>query len=164
MKHHIVRVARPEDADAIETIWAEVQALHVAAAPDVFRAAEGPLHAPEFVSQVLADPEATLRVAEEDGRVLGFAYIVLRHAPDIPLFLPRTWVEVETLGVTCGARGSGVGQSLMEAAEAWAVERGATRLQLGVWEFNQQALGFYQHLGYETAMRRMWKRLEGQGS
>ncbi|MHB0859486.1 MAG: GNAT family N-acetyltransferase [Anaerolineae bacterium] len=165
MEDYLVRVARPEDADAIEALWAEVQGLHVEAAPDVFRAPEGPLHPPEFVGQVLADPDATLLVAEGGGRrVLGFAQVVLRHAPDVSLFMPRTWAELETLSVTASARGSGVGRSLMAAAETWAAERGAMRVQLGVWEFNQDALGFYERMGYETAMRRMWKPLAGQGS
>jgi hypothetical protein len=41
----------------------------------------------------------------------------------------------------------------MHAAIAWA--KGADRLSLQVWEFNQEARAFYQQLGLETLQRTM---------
>jgi ribosomal protein S18 acetylase RimI-like enzyme len=47
----------------------------------------------------------------------------------------------------------------MEAAQEWARQRGARRVQLTVWEFNEGAIAFYESLGYETYSRNMWKSL-----
>lgn len=47
----------------------------------------------------------------------------------------------------------------MEKAHEWAVAEGAESIELNVWEFNQEAAEFYKTLGYETASRKMNKRL-----
>jgi GNAT superfamily N-acetyltransferase len=53
----------------------------------------------------------------------------------------------------------GIGQALLRRAERWAAERGASELELTVWEFNQDAIAFYEKLGYVTERRTMWKTI-----
>jgi ribosomal protein S18 acetylase RimI-like enzyme len=47
----------------------------------------------------------------------------------------------------------------MEEAERRARVKGATAIELNVWEFNVGALAFYDRLGYKTRNRRMDKTL-----
>jgi ribosomal protein S18 acetylase RimI-like enzyme len=47
----------------------------------------------------------------------------------------------------------------MEIAHEWAVTKGVDSIELNVWEFNQEAIEFYKTLGYESASRKMNKRL-----
>lgn len=56
--------------------------------------------------------------------------------------------KVADLAVTKDARRMGVGTVLMEAAEAWARDRGFGLLILDVWATNETALSFYRGLGY----------------
>ena len=51
------------------------------------------------------------------------------------------------------ARGSGVGRQVVQAAEAWLRARGVVKAQLLVRDTNTQVVGFYEHLGFETAPR-----------
>jgi ribosomal protein S18 acetylase RimI-like enzyme len=60
----------------------------------------------------------------------------------------RGWVYYLSCAPDC--RGRGIGRLLMGAAEQWLAERGVRKLQLMVRQSNQQVLGFYQALGYET--------------
>ncbi|OTP76485.1 hypothetical protein PAMC26577_10475 [Caballeronia sordidicola] len=48
----------------------------------------------------------------------------------------------------------------MKIAEGWALEHGAADMRLAVWEFNQQAVDFYQELGYEIRAFEMGKRVQ----
>jgi ribosomal protein S18 acetylase RimI-like enzyme len=48
---------------------------------------------------------------------------------------------------------------LMNTMEAWAVEEGATAIQLIVYEFNEAAIALYERLGYQTLSRRLSKEL-----
>jgi GNAT superfamily N-acetyltransferase len=48
----------------------------------------------------------------------------------------------------------------MTAARRWASDRGADALDLRVYEFNKEALNFYQRLGYTTIIRTMSLRLK----
>jgi ribosomal protein S18 acetylase RimI-like enzyme len=47
----------------------------------------------------------------------------------------------------------------MEHAHRWALDKKVRHVELNVWEFNKEAIAFYDKLGYETANRRMWKSL-----
>jgi ribosomal protein S18 acetylase RimI-like enzyme len=59
----------------------------------------------------------------------------------------RGWVYY--LAVDPERRGSGLGRSLMAAAQDWLTNKGAPKLQLMVRADNEAALGFYQRLGLE---------------
>ena len=53
----------------------------------------------------------------------------------------------------------GIGRALLEAVHGWAQAKGLSQVELNVWDFNHEAIAFYEHLGYVTASRRMWKRV-----
>ena len=48
----------------------------------------------------------------------------------------------------------------MRKAEEWAAGRGASPIDLNVYEFDQGAQAFYKHLGYTTLSRKMSKTLK----
>lgn len=61
---------------------------------------------------------------------------------------PSAWVE--DMVVDANYRGHGIGKALLAAAQDWAMQHGASRMQLLVDTANQPALDFYEHLGWET--------------
>jgi ribosomal protein S18 acetylase RimI-like enzyme len=67
--------------------------------------------------------------------------------------------EIDNLAVRKGFRRAGIGRALMEKAHEWALAKGVDIIELNVWEFNQGAIEFYHGLGYETASRKMSRRL-----
>ncbi len=83
-------------------------------------------------------------VAERAGRVVGMvtAQLVVSTAEGAPSAL------VEDMVVDAPWRGLGAGRALLEAIEAWALERGATRLQLLADRENAPALAFYGRMGW----------------
>jgi GNAT superfamily N-acetyltransferase len=58
------------------------------------------------------------------------------------------WLNVDLLWISERVRGRGYGSSLLQQAEAFAEERGATGATLQTHSF--QAPGFYQRHGYEV--------------
>jgi diamine N-acetyltransferase len=99
-------------------------------------------------------------VADDDGKIVGLLWGILRAAPDTPFHVPRRYLLVDMLGVTEAYRGKGVGRALMEHAETWAKAQGVTEVELSVWEFNESARAMYDKLGYKDIVRRMWKSLD----
>lgn len=81
---------------------------------------------------------ATIFVAERDGTVLGFVWLVARGA-----FKRSAYIQL--IGVRPEARASGVGRALMEFVEARADSRDIFLL---VSDFNDDAQRFYARLGY----------------
>lgn len=62
---------------------------------------------------------------------------------------------MDDLGVTEGFRGKGLGKLLFNKSLAFVKEIGATCLELGVWEFNEQSIKFYEGMGMKTQARKM---------
>jgi ribosomal protein S18 acetylase RimI-like enzyme len=127
--------------------------------PDVFQVAD-PIMTPEWYHGVLKNEQQVLFIAQWGGEIVGVVLAKIEDSPKDPILRPRRVVYVDELMVTARLRGQGVGGQLMEEAERWAMKRGIGEVELHVWEANEQAVAFYQRLGYEVVRRRMRRRLE----
>jgi GNAT superfamily N-acetyltransferase len=88
--------------------------------------------------------DAVVLVAgDDDGALLGIctAYLDIHSVR----FGYRAWVE--DLAVHPGHRSRGAGKQLLDAAKAWARERGATHLELDSAEARADAHRFYEREG-----------------
>jgi ribosomal protein S18 acetylase RimI-like enzyme len=48
----------------------------------------------------------------------------------------------------------------MNKIQDWALTKGASSIELNVYEFNETAISFYEKLGYQTLSRKMSKDLK----
>ena len=91
-------------------------------------------------------PDGRLFVAQPGSRaVVGWI-----HVQETQLLEADSRAEIWGLVVAESARGSGVGRQLVEAAEAWAVERGLNAIAVRSNALRLEARGFYEHLGYKV--------------
>lgn len=129
----IIREANPEDSAAIAEITAEGLGYDCA---------------PEMIARNIAALDrshARLFVAEIDGGVVGF---VEPQVYEAVYFAPL--VNILGLAVREACRGLGIGKALMDAAENWAKEIGATGVRLNSGASRTNAHAFYRHIGYTT--------------
>jgi GNAT superfamily N-acetyltransferase len=82
-------------------------------------------------------------LAEVDESIAGFCTIY--HDINSVRFGRRAWVE--DLAVDPDQRSQGIGKALLDAAKAWARERGATHLELDSAEARADAHRFYEREG-----------------
>jgi ribosomal protein S18 acetylase RimI-like enzyme len=156
-----VREATIEDHAAIAALFLEGDRHHHRGVPAVFAEPVPPVRSRELIAGQLADGFGAYLLAEHAGEVVGLARVEEQGAPELPVFVQRRYLVVDAVVVTERLRGAGVGQALMEAAHVWGRARGLTSVQLHVWEFNQDAIRFYERLGYTTLSRRMSLTLDG---
>lgn len=123
----MIRAATTADRDAVIALW------H---ACGLTRPWNDP--AQDF-SRALEGETSTVLVAEGAGGLTGSVMI----GDDGH----RGWVYY--LAVAEGARRTGLGRTLMAAAEDWLRARGCPKIQLMVRDSNAEALGFYAALGLE---------------
>jgi GNAT superfamily N-acetyltransferase len=99
-----------------------------------------PARAPARLEDAIAADDATVFVAEEDGELAGLcsAYLDL----DSVRYGLRCWVE--DLAVHPDHRSAGIGGALLDAAEAWARDRGASHLELDSGLARTDAHRFYE--------------------
>ena len=81
-------------------------------------------------------------------------YLVLSPAA-LPIAYPRPDDrEVKRIYLLHRFQGHGIGAALMRAAIDEAIALGATRLLLGVYAHNRDAIAFYRKAGYEAVGQR----------
>ena len=128
---HIYEVAtrRPELIQKLLQVWeASVRATHL------FLSEAEILRIKEYVPQAIG----------------GVAHLLVAEAePDMPVgFLGVEDSRLEMLFLTPDARGHGLGKQLVELG----IQKYGVR-EVTVNEQNPQAVGFYQHIGFETYKR-----------
>ena len=90
-------------------------------------------------AHVLAAADHRVVVAEHDGRVAGLMHVFVRPALEKPCE-----AVVQAMVVDEALRGRGIGQALLQDAEAWALARGLPSVAL----HTRRAEAFYARLGY----------------
>ncbi len=157
--HLSIREATVSDYQGLCEIFEEVDSIHRQALPAIYRKPTGPARSREYIQGLIQDDATALLVAEGEGSLLGVIKVTVTETPDIPVYVPRTYAAIDTLAVKKECRRSGIGRSLLEAAEQWARNKGAAAAELTVMEFNEPAIAFYRRFGYKPASRKMRKPL-----
>ena len=95
------------------------------------------------LGQAIDSHDAAVIVADDGGELVGFVtgYQDLHSVR----FGYRAWVE--DLAVAPSRRSEGIGKALLDAAKAWARERGATHLELDSGDGRLDAHRFYEREG-----------------
>lgn len=145
----MVRFAEERDIPRINELRRQVNELHAAGRPDIFK--------PGFCQELqdraytlLRGEKSDILVAERDGVICGIASIEYLHRLESPYCHPRDVYYVTEFGIDEAYRRQGVGRELMEFIEADARAKGFPRIELDMWAFNQTAQAFYEALGFRT--------------
>lgn len=149
-----------DDYEQLCEIFAEADAYHRKARPDVFRENEGSARTREYVSSLIAGDNSTLLVAESDNRIIGIAQAMILDWSNVSVMMPLRFVSVDLIAVSDDYRRQGVGEALLKSVEEWGQCKGAGISSLNVWSFNTGAIAFYNEQDYEPVSFRMWKSLK----
>lgn len=149
-----VRLAREQDLDSVNRLRKQVNDLHVSGKPEVFK----PGFCDElrdYIRVIFNDPAQEIVVAETEGKICGFA--VLHHIvrPENPFMYVRDFLDVDEFGVDAPYRRRGIAGAMIRFIRDYASEKGFSRIELNMWEFNRGALAFYEASGFRTYRRYM---------
>jgi ribosomal protein S18 acetylase RimI-like enzyme len=95
-----------------------------------------------YMKQLVSDADAATWIAEEDGRMAGFAIVQWGSEAGEGI------AYLQTIEVLPEARGRGVGAALLTRSEEAARAAGAARIWLHVDEENADAIRMYQRHGF----------------
>ena len=146
-----IRSATPADVDAI---FAMIVGL-----AEYERAPEAVTGTPDLLGTALfgPDPAAVALIAEHEGEIAGFA---LLHRT-FSTWECREGLWLEDLFVWPAHRRHGIGEALLRAGAALAVERGATRYGWTALDWNAPALAFYAKHGADVLSEWLIHRVSG---
>jgi GNAT superfamily N-acetyltransferase len=107
---------------------------------------ENSAEAAQRVRDVLTTPDHCLLVGESEGRIVGLLHVFARPAIENP-----HEAVVQALVVEERYRRTGIGRTLMAAAEAWGRKRDCRSVVLSSNVVRAPAHAFYAALGYRVA-------------
>ncbi len=149
-----VRPAREDELERVNELRMQVNALHVAGKPEVFKPGFGP-ELRNYIHVIREDPEQWIIVAEKDGCIRGFAVLHHIRRPENPFMKERDFLDIDEFCVDEACRRQGIASAMIGYIRDFAREKGFHRIELNMWEFNQDALAFYEAAGFRTFRRYM---------
>jgi ribosomal protein S18 acetylase RimI-like enzyme len=98
------------------------------------------------VETELRDSNNQYIVCENEQGLVAFVKLVKNHSTDG--LTEENVVEIERIYVLKTFHGQQLGRKLIDFCTEWAKAQGFEVIWLGVWEHNQNALKFYEKMGY----------------
>ena len=150
----VIRFAKEDELEKINVLRKQVNDLHVEGKPDVFKPGFSE-ELQNYVYYIFKDPEQKIVVADKDGELCGFAILHHIYKPENPFMKVRDFLDIDEFCVDEKHRREGIATAMVDFIKNFAKEQGYHRLELNMWEFNQDALAFYEAAGFETFRRYM---------
>ncbi len=147
-----VRLAKKSELASVNDLRRQVHALHVKGRPDIFRRKFGKKLA-AHIRTYFRGEMTRIVVAKSDGVICGYAVLEMIRRPRTPYNNARSFLKITEIGVDKLHRRKGVGRALLEFIRHYAAENGWNTVELDVWEFNSDALRFYESMGFTTYRR-----------
>ncbi len=139
-----VRNAKKADFQAVRRIMNQVQEMHVAWRPDIYKSNEN------FVSEEIFDlmvGSGNLFVAEMDDMIAGVLEVTHKHI-ESPAHVERDVIFIDSMAVDADYRGKGIGHHFFEKVKELKNISGADGIELQVNAKNHAAYEMYKKYGF----------------
>ena len=145
----MIRKAKKTDINRILALLHQVNMVHYAIRPDLFKPHTTKYDAHEL--EALFDDESRpVFVFDEGDGVLGYAFCQVSEVRGDLLLCDNRTLYIDDICVDETARGRHIGKSLFEYVRNYAQTIGCHNVTLNVWEGNDAALSFYRNMGMKV--------------
>lgn len=157
-----IRSAKLSDAPAIIKLLNEVLEIHAAIRPDIFVSGTTKYSLDEL-SAIINNPETPILVAvNNEDKVIGYGFCVFQIV-DHPFMVYSKTLYIDDICIDQNYRQQHIGSQIFATIKQFAIDKGCDAITLNVWEGNDKAKSFYQHMGMKirkTNMELMLKKEE----
>lgn len=145
-----IELAKLEDIPALVQLLTELFSIEQDFKVDEIKHAQG-------LKMLMLSPEhsAVLLARHPQAHIVGMVSVQLVISTAEGAY--SAWIE--DMIVEPSFRAQGVGRMLLDQVLVWAKQKGATRAQLLVDLDNTPAIGYYDHLGWQTSRLGMRRKL-----
>ena len=147
----MIRRAGLKDIDGILILLDQIADLHRAGRPDIFKN-EGKKYNKDDIEKILENNMHAVFVAidnsiENINIINGYCFTQFKK-PSHPVLKDITTLHIGDFCVDENLRGTGIGKMLFGAVLDFAKEQNVYNIDLNVWAFNENAVKFYEKLGF----------------
>lgn len=145
-----IRKADEADIEALKILYRELESDAVRFQPEHF--VMGNRDA-DFFNAVFKSDNQDILVVEMDGKVVGFAHVILLEQKKVPCLKPEKVVYLQDLVVTENCRSRGIGTKLIKACREYGKAGGADFMRTQVFPQNIRGMQFYERQGFSEKMK-----------
>ena len=139
--------AKGEDVPRILELLVQVNMVHHNGRPDLFKGPTTKYNADELKTLLADDQRPVFVYRDESGRVLGYAFCILKEVRGDQLMQDIRTLYIDDLCVDENCRGQGVGSALYRHVLDYARQERCYNVTLNVWSLNAPAMACYQKCG-----------------
>lgn len=146
----IIRTATDKDISDLQQFYYELENDAVRFQPEHF------VHGDRdeaFFHAIFNNDDQDIIVAEQDGRLLGFAHVMILHQKKVPCLKPEKVIYLQDLDVAKEKRSQGIGSMLIDACKQYGKEKGADFMRTQVFPENVRGMKFYERVGFSDKMK-----------
>ena len=145
----IVRKACENDIPGILDLLVQVDMVHHAGRPDLFKGPATKYNAEELAGIIADDSTPVFVCISGDGRVAGHAFCIHKQVKDDSVLTDIRTLYVDDICVDENMRRQHIGEALFAHVKEYAREEGFYNITLNVWTCNPGAMKFYESLGMQ---------------
>lgn len=151
-----IREAIENDYIDISNLVREVHKLHVKNRPDIYLDVDNPMMKDRF-EDLLNSNNTKLFVVEDiyNNELIAYSIVQIMHQRNIHLLVPTKFVYIDSFCVKSNHQKTGIGKLLFNHIVHYSKSESASSIQLNVYEFNKNAIEFYETLGMSIRNRKM---------
>lgn len=147
------------DFDAILPLQREIADLHVNGNPEEFRPGHLNFDRERFDSFLDTDGRMGL-IAEDNGEAVGFAFMLIRDVKNHPVLLDCRQLYIDDICVRADRKRCGIGRMLFMECQKLADENDCATIILDVHSFNEDAIRFYEAMGFAPRKIQMGRKVQ----
>ena len=125
--------------------------------PDIYKKVSKTIYKAYF-RELLSDKNIEFLVIKKDNKIVGYAIIRFIELKNMDLLNDKFFAYIDEICIKESNRGQGLGRELFDYSYNLVKRNGAESLELGVWSFNENAIGFYKAIGMVEKNIRMEKK------
>lgn len=150
----IIRQGKREDYEYVAMIVKELHSFHVKGRPDIYKDSDVPLNK-DYYNMLIESGLHQVFVLEKSNNIIGYCIIEIKETPTREGLVTKKFVFINDLCIKNNYKGNGYGRLLFKEVRHYAKSVGGETLELGVWNFNKEAIEFYKHMGMNIRNIRM---------
>lgn len=155
----IIKETKIDDIEQIVDILNQISKIHYESRPDIFRKKSKNEIKKEVIEIVNNTERKILIATDENSKIYGLIVYKIKEVKEHINLKNSKVLYIEDIGVDEKYRKKGLGKQLMKKVEEIAKELECRRIELNCWNFNEDAIKFYNQIGLTTQRRIMEKRI-----
>ena len=150
-KKHIAEISR---------LLRQVLDVHSQIRPDIFKKGTKKYTRKEL-KKIIWKNKSPIFLCVEGECVLGYCFCVINKVKDSNFLQDKKTLYIDDLCVDETCRGKGIGKALYAYVLEFAKNEGCDNITLNVWTGNDNAIAFYQNLGFTPQKTYMESNIKG---